>query len=215
MKALACVNSKAEKVAGSLLTVNLTGWGFGSEKMASVDVYSEWSFLTWPDDTSDVPVVIWALPPVPLALVTIPKSLPCPSFLLRPQRRWHKRMGNPLAEAAPSPLCHSFSSLREAGPLAPQRSKLQVWRWSRPCPTALSLAMEAGLGRGLLWRHGGNASQSSHRPFRHAPWNSLPSPTAIADLRLLICYFGECLLCAPINVIALFCWRECRSPCHK
>lgn len=54
--------------------VNLTGWGFGSEKMASVDVYSEWRFLTWPDDVSDVSVVLWALPPVRLALVTTPKA---------------------------------------------------------------------------------------------------------------------------------------------
>lgn len=38
--------------------VNLTGWGFGSEKTVSVDVYSEQRFLTWPDDASDVPVVL-------------------------------------------------------------------------------------------------------------------------------------------------------------
>lgn len=40
----------------------------------SVDVYSEWRSLTWPDDASDVPVVLWALLPVPLPLVTTPKA---------------------------------------------------------------------------------------------------------------------------------------------
>lgn len=63
--------------------VNLTGWGFGSEKTVSVDGFLERRFLTWLDDASDVAVVLWALLPMPLP------SWPPPMSLLSP-KTWEK-----------------------------------------------------------------------------------------------------------------------------
>lgn len=85
--------------------VNLTGWGFGSEKAASVDVYSEQRFLMWPDDASDVPVVLWAFLPIPLTLMAIPK-LP---VLLLPPDIWEKVAqvhGKPSSRGSPCTACH-------------------------------------------------------------------------------------------------------------
>lgn len=74
MKALACVNSKAEKVAGIVVNGEPNRLGIWLKKMVSVDVCSGQRFLTQLDDASDIPVVLWALTPVPLALVTSPKA---------------------------------------------------------------------------------------------------------------------------------------------
>lgn len=153
----------------------------------SVDVYSEWRSLTWPDDASDVPVVLWALLPVRLPLMTTPK----PPVSLLPPETWEKVAQ---AHGKPSSRGSPFSAVLQLGV-------------SRGGWTSCSPEEQA--------QHGRNARQPSRHPLRHVPWYSLPSPRAIADPHLLICYFGECLLCTPINVIALFCWRECRSPCHK
>lgn len=75
MKAPACVNSKAEKVAGIVVNGEPNRLGIWLRKEVSVDVYSEQRLLTWLYDTSDVPVVLWALLHVPS-----PKcpGTPCP-----------------------------------------------------------------------------------------------------------------------------------------
>lgn len=74
---------------------------------------------------------------------------------------------------------------------------------------------------------GGRAEQSDPMMVwqKHMSAVSWPSPpcalvlpaltTDITDLYLLICYFGKRLLCKPINVTALFCWKEFWSPCRK
>lgn len=58
--------------------VNVIGWGFGSEKTVSVEVFSEQRFLSWLNDASDVAVVLWALLPMPLTLMATPSILPFP-----------------------------------------------------------------------------------------------------------------------------------------
>lgn len=61
--------------------VNLTGWGFGSEKTVSVDGFLERRFLTWLDDASDVAVVLWALLPMPFTLMATANVPPFPQNL--------------------------------------------------------------------------------------------------------------------------------------
>lgn len=58
--------------------VNLTGWGFGSEKTVSVDGFLERRFLTWLDDASDVAIVLWALLPMPFTLMATANVPPFP-----------------------------------------------------------------------------------------------------------------------------------------
>lgn len=169
--------------------VNVTGWGFGSEKTESVEVFAKWRFLTWLDDASDVAVVLWAL-----LLLILMATLSVPPF-----------------------------------PQDPREGGTSAWEtlWQGSSSAGRPAGASPGLGGGRvsvlplaeLWRQGWAGrccgSMRETQPAPHHPpcpvpcSSSLPSPTAAADLHQFICCFGECLLCTPINIIALFCWREC------
>lgn len=76
MKALACVNSKAEKVAGIIVNGEPNGLGIWLGKDCECWLFLERRFLTRLDDASDVAVVPWALLPMPLTLVATPNVPP-------------------------------------------------------------------------------------------------------------------------------------------
>lgn len=143
MKAPACVNSKAEKVAG--IVVN----GEPNRLWIWLGKYGECWCLSRAEVFNIAGWCLWC-PCCPLGSPACVlgsqghlQNLWCPYFLLRPGRRWLKRVRNSPARAAPSPLCCSLSSLGEDGPLTLPRSKARVRKW--PCrSTAPSLAVEAG-----------------------------------------------------------------------
>lgn len=149
MKALACVNSKAEKVAGIVVNGEPNRLGIWLEKDCEC-----WCFF----GAEVFDVAGWCLwcrccslgSPTHASHATLDGSFP-----LRPERRWHKPTGNPSGRTAPSLLGSSLSLCR---------SKPWVRRWpgflSAPC-----WALEAGLGRVMLQQPGRNTA--SH------PWSSL------------------------------------------
>lgn len=125
--------------------------------------------------------------PVPLSLMTTTKSSHVPPSSTG------RGEGGPSSFWAEGTACSWGSSMPAPPGEAPSQEQAQAK--GRPCcPVPLACFCP---------------------PQHRALQGSLPSPTSITHPYLLICYFRECLLCAPIHVIALFGWRECWGPCHK
>lgn len=132
--------------------VNVTGWRFGSEKTLSVEVFSEWRFLLWLDDASDISVVLWVLLPVPLTLMAPPESLLSPKTREKvaqahgkPSRQGStSSAGHPLAsspgmEGGQVPHSPSLSSGGRAG----QAAAVAQWQKCSQAPTVLPVLCPA------------------------------------------------------------------------